>query len=127
VLMYSYSHLRRCVHLVGYVNRIRGYHSQKEKLPGWEEGIINSYSFAPLDSKNEMRKYTSVRIPMWAREFPASWRDLDHDLVPDMIESGAIGKQSSKIDVSRQVEKPSVEAPGISETRPKENSTPKNH
>jgi len=79
---------------------MRGYHSQKEKLPGWENGGINSYFYAPLDRKFEMRSYKKLTVSFWAREFPASWRDLNHDLVPDMSESGAIGKQSNQIEVS---------------------------
>lgn len=64
---------------------MRGYHSQKEKPPGWEDGIINSYFYVPLTHKHLMREYASYRAPMWGREFPAGWRDLDHDLPPDAV------------------------------------------
>jgi len=65
---------------------MRGYHSQKDKLPGWEDGIINSYYLAPMDRKPEMREYRSVTSPFWAREFPVSWRDINHDLPPEVTQ-----------------------------------------
>ena len=69
----------------GYINRMRGYHSQLEQLPGFELGEINSYHYAPLDHKYDMRKYASLKLPMWGREFPIGWRDIDHDLSIDVI------------------------------------------
>ena len=71
----------------GYINRMRGYHSQKDKLPGWEKGEINSYFYVPIDRKLEMRKYTAIKQPMWGREFPIGWRDIDHDLPPTAFAS----------------------------------------
>jgi hypothetical protein len=68
-----------------YINRMRGYHSQKEKLPGYEKGIINSYYYIEKKHKHELRHYVSVRPPMWAREFPVGWRDIDHDLREEQI------------------------------------------
>jgi len=79
---------------------MRGYHSQKEKLRGWEDGIVDSYIFAPLIAKNQMRKYTSVEFPMWAREFPISWRDLDHDLLPHVEPTEGVVKPSNHMDAS---------------------------
>jgi hypothetical protein len=67
---------------------MRGYHSQKEKQTGWEYGEINSYYYAPKEFKNEMRSYMGIKGPLWAREFPVGWRDIDHDLPPDAIRSG---------------------------------------
>jgi hypothetical protein len=64
----------------GYINRMRGYHSQKDKLPGYEKGELNSYYYMPTKHKNAMRNYHSIKAPFWAREFPAGWRDIDHDL-----------------------------------------------
>lgn len=72
---------------VGYINRMRGYHSQKDRLPGWEKGEINSYFYIPLEHKLDMRKYTSIKQPMWGREFPVGWRDIDHDLAPNAYRS----------------------------------------
>jgi len=63
---------------------MRGYHSQRDKVvPGWEDGVINSYFYIPLDQKVEMREYRGVTFPFWQREFPVSWRDLNHDLPSD--------------------------------------------
>ena len=65
----------------GYINRMRGYHSQKDKLPGYENGeLFNTYYYVPTKNKDVMRVYHSVKAPFWAREFPVGWRDIDHDL-----------------------------------------------
>jgi len=64
----------------GYINRMRGYHSQHDRLPGHEKGVINSYYYIPTRRKNAMREYRSIKAPFWAREFPIGWRDIDHDL-----------------------------------------------
>jgi hypothetical protein len=71
----------------GYINRLRGYRSTFTKGYGKEEdmyeqqqGIISSYYFAPRDQKYVMREYRSLSWPMWAREFPIAWRDIDYDV-----------------------------------------------
>jgi hypothetical protein len=61
----------------GYINRVRGYHSQKDKAEGWELGIINSYYDIPKHTKYFLREYRPISPAMWAREFPVGWRDLD--------------------------------------------------
>jgi hypothetical protein len=61
----------------GYINRVRGYHSQKDKAEGHGLGAINSYFDIPLGHKHDMREYRPLRPPFWAREFPIGWRDLD--------------------------------------------------
>ena len=63
-----------------YINRIRGYHAQKSKLEGYELGIIDSYYYIPKGTKGFMRHYQSIQSPIWAREFPIGWRDIDHDV-----------------------------------------------
>jgi hypothetical protein len=68
----------------GFINRMRGYHSQKDKLPGWKKGEIDSYFYVPLGRKSEMRMYSAIKDPMWGREFPVGWRDIDHDLPPNV-------------------------------------------
>lgn len=70
----------------GYINRMRGYHSQKDKLPGWEKGEINSFFYVPTRHKFNMRRYMSIHNPMWSREFPTGWRDIDHDVDLEMDE-----------------------------------------
>jgi hypothetical protein len=69
----------------GYINRIRGYHSQKLKLPGHELGQINSYFYIPKYLKDNMNHYMSLQPPLWGREFPVAWRDIDHDVEETLI------------------------------------------
>lgn len=79
----------------GYINRLRGYHTQKERLPGYKEGIIQSFYYTPESLQHVrrvMRKYTVVKteIGLFEREFPSGWRDIDFDVDGD----GAQGKKS---------------------------------
>jgi len=64
----------------GYINRLRGYHASKRKLEGHEIGAIQSYYFLPEVKKHVMRKYAPVRLPLWSREFPSAWRDIDKSI-----------------------------------------------
>mmetsp|Transcript_22535 Transcript_22535/g.34743 ORF Transcript_22535/g.34743 Transcript_22535/m.34743 type:complete len:124 (-) Transcript_22535:333-704(-) len=61
----------------GYIHRMRGYHSHKDKLPGYKEGKLHSYFFSPKSRVRENELYRAVQNPFWAREFPISWRDID--------------------------------------------------
>lgn len=73
--------------LSGYVNRIRGYHSAKNKLKGYENGELDSWYFIPDDRQDEMQVYWPVRKPIYMREFPTSWRGIDKgidEIVDDM-------------------------------------------
>ena len=63
--------------LSGYVNRMRGYYSAKEKLDGYELGHVQSWYFTPKAKKAQMTKYFPVKKPIYMREFPVSWRDID--------------------------------------------------
>jgi len=60
----------------GYINRMRGYYSVKNKLDGYEDGVLRSWYFTE-DRHEEMREYRSSRLPLYMREFPTSWRDID--------------------------------------------------
>jgi hypothetical protein len=66
-----------------------GYHSQKWKQPGWEQGILGSYYYAPqsLAQKREiMRTYKALEPGFWTQEHPVAWRDIDHDVeVQDVV------------------------------------------
>lgn len=67
----------------GYINRIRGYHSQLEKAEGYETGKINSYYY--VGDKYAHREYRSISaFECWAREFPVGWRDIDKGLDLDL-------------------------------------------
>jgi hypothetical protein len=69
----------------GYINRLRGYHSQKIRAPGYEKGAIDSYYYVPehLKSLHEtMRSYNPVQPGSWTQEFPIAWRLIDTDAPP---------------------------------------------
>jgi hypothetical protein len=59
----------------GYINRMRGYHVDKGKTEGHELGKVNSYYFTK--KHDAMNHYTSFDHPLFAREFPFAWRDID--------------------------------------------------
>lgn len=61
----------------GYINRMRGYHSPKDKTPGYEKGELESYYYVPKQQKLATKEYQAVSPPYWAREFPIGWRDID--------------------------------------------------
>ena len=61
----------------GYINRLRGYHADLAELPGYEDGIINSYYYAMEDRFDHMRTFYPVKKEYFAREFPSSWRGID--------------------------------------------------
>jgi hypothetical protein len=63
--------------LSGYINRMRGYYMTKHKIDGYLEGVMESYYFTPDDRVNQMRQYMAVKKPIYMREFPISWRDID--------------------------------------------------
>ena len=53
----------------GYINRLRGYHSDKDHADGYELGVIDSYYYAPLEHKTKMRDFWPVR---YIRKTPVS-------------------------------------------------------
>jgi hypothetical protein len=62
----------------GYINRLRGYHSDNKKVSGYEKGIVpHTYYYAPEDRFDHMQIYYPVKKSFFAREFPTSWRLLD--------------------------------------------------
>lgn len=68
----------------GFINRLRGYRSQKAQLPGYELGKIQSYytygDQGLRGARDMMLNYRSVRQSFWTNEFPVGWRDLDYGL-----------------------------------------------
>ena len=64
----------------GYINRIRGYHADKEKRPGYEMGQIDSWYYVLEDRFDHMQDYYPVKQSFYAREFPTSWRLIDTTL-----------------------------------------------
>jgi len=69
----------------GYINRMRGYSSTKFHLEGGNKGTINSYYFIPKGKRNEMRNYKALKEPLWSREFPTSWYDIDKDVNTEAV------------------------------------------
>lgn len=63
----------------GFINRMRGYYNEKHKIDGYEDGVQKSYYFAPMEWKYFMTKYFPI-ASIWAREYPSSWRDIDHGI-----------------------------------------------
>ena len=61
----------------GYINRLRGYHTDAMQLKGYELGITPSYYYIDDESLYDMQHYYPVLKPFWEREFPASWRLID--------------------------------------------------
>jgi GDP-fucose protein O-fucosyltransferase len=63
----------------GFIHRIRGYRSVKDKLPGYEKGILpTSYYYAVPQKKFEMHEYTPLlHGGFFNREYPIAWRDID--------------------------------------------------
>jgi len=81
----------------GYIMRLRGYHSQLEissssttnngdngggepnpNADAFSKGMLpNSYYYALEEHKTKMHDYWPVKKTFYAREYPASWRQLD--------------------------------------------------
>jgi hypothetical protein len=61
----------------GYINRLRGYHTDDHQLPGYKDGIVPSYYYALEDRFDHMQRWYPVKKSFYAREFPASWRLID--------------------------------------------------
>ena len=62
----------------GFITRMSGYHSVKDKMPGHELGVLpTTFYYATLDKKTEMHHYVPLLSGFFAREFPTSWRDID--------------------------------------------------
>lgn len=63
--------------LIEYVTDFVGYHADKEKQPGYENGLVNSYFYALPDRFDHMRHYYPIKQVFYAREFPTAWRLID--------------------------------------------------
>mmetsp|Transcript_8027 Transcript_8027/g.8252 ORF Transcript_8027/g.8252 Transcript_8027/m.8252 type:complete len:438 (-) Transcript_8027:245-1558(-) len=64
----------------GYINRMRGYHIAKYKLPGYEDGTMESYYFVPENKKFVMKSYWPIQSSLFNREYPVAWRDIDQGI-----------------------------------------------
>jgi len=67
----------------GYIQRLRGFYSQRDHARGWQEGTLDSYYLSkttPSPFRKIMTQYDAVKPGYWEQEFPAAWRDIDHDV-----------------------------------------------
>ncbi len=64
----------------GYINRLRGYHANRAKAPGYEQGIVRSWYYALEDRYDHMQVFYPVKRSYHAREFPAGWRLIDQGI-----------------------------------------------
>jgi len=72
----------------GFINRIRGYHEQKNSVN--KTGAINSYYYLPKDMahfRERMRTYHSLEPAYWQQEWPVAWRDIDLDVGDSFADS----------------------------------------
>ena len=72
-----------CMHSTfsGFIFRMRGYHSQKDKADGWERGALHkSFYYTSAADKRNYEHYTPMHPAIYSREFPTSWRDIDRGI-----------------------------------------------
>jgi GDP-fucose protein O-fucosyltransferase len=62
-----------------YIARLQGYHMAQEHAPGVKEGSIATWPYIYPDPADfsYMRRYHPLVKPLWKREFPTCWRELD--------------------------------------------------
>ena len=61
----------------------------KQKWPGYERGSLPSFYFVPDDKKSQIQQDMAVKLPIYMREFPVSWRDIDHGIAGSGSSGGA--------------------------------------
>lgn len=84
----------------GFINRIRGYHSQNLKLAGWEHGELpDTYYYVPTDSLKAMHKYAPLLGAPFNRENPTAWRNLDFgiDEIPKLMKDSHVDSKKEQI------------------------------
>jgi len=77
----------------GYINRLRGYHSQKQNQQQQQQqdnnnditnitnlGIIPSWFYSPKKKRNIYQNYEPIGESLFAMEYPIGWRDIDYDI-----------------------------------------------
>ncbi|KAL9183369.1 hypothetical protein ACHAXT_005156 [Thalassiosira profunda] len=73
----------------GFIFRIRGYHSQKDRADGWERGTLQrSFYYTGVKEKRLYEHYLPVHSPVYSKEFPTSWRDIDKG-IEDLLDVAA--------------------------------------
>ncbi len=66
-----------------YITRLRGYASVKERHPGYLTGGLQNTYFLPAKWKKEMSIYQAIHKPLYGRDFPVAWRDIDRLELPN--------------------------------------------
>ena len=62
----------------GFIFRMRGYHAQKQRMQGYENGtLLNSFYYSGLAHKYYYQQYSPIHPPHYVREWSVSWRDID--------------------------------------------------
>ncbi|KAL9188523.1 hypothetical protein ACHAXT_006901 [Thalassiosira profunda] len=65
-----------------FIMRLRGYYSVKERHDGHMTGVLlNSFYFGE-EWKREMKLYQAIHKPLFGRDFPVAWRDIDRLELP---------------------------------------------
>ena len=75
----------------GFIFRMRGYHSQNDRLDDRAQalGIVpRSYYYSSKQDMHLYDKYYSVHGAVYSREYPTSWRDIDKGI--DELQSDEI-------------------------------------
>mmetsp|Transcript_38251 Transcript_38251/g.82390 ORF Transcript_38251/g.82390 Transcript_38251/m.82390 type:complete len:921 (-) Transcript_38251:426-3188(-) len=67
-----------------YIARLRGYYSVKEMHQGHMKGGLRNTYFLPSKYKKEMQLYQAVHEPIYGRDFPVAWRDIDRLELPNV-------------------------------------------
>jgi hypothetical protein len=80
----------------GYINRLRGFHNNKRKGPGYEMGYHSSYYYALDDRKYHIQEFYPVKKSFYAREFPTAWRLIDEGIQELAEETSNAGDGGSK-------------------------------
>jgi GDP-fucose protein O-fucosyltransferase len=63
-----------------YIARLQGYHLVRTGAPGAENGTIATWPLNNPDDFHYMRKYQPLGAPLWYREFPTCWVDLQNGM-----------------------------------------------
>jgi hypothetical protein len=69
-----------CYHstFTGFIVRMRGYHSTRDKAQGYEMGLLpKTFYYSGKNEKNTYQQYGPLSPPYYSKEFPTSWRDID--------------------------------------------------
>ena len=78
----------------GYINRLRGYHSQKfpqqqqqqameeEEKAILEQGVIPSWFYAPPEHVEDYQKFTTIGATLFEIDYAMAWRNIDYDVDP---------------------------------------------